>query len=233
MPQQPQDTPLVMKTLVNQIRIGKAQPYGPNGEPSAHCKTQVSGSVAIGLLGLAGDEQADLKKHGGVDKAILHYACDHYAAWLRQRPELSQHFGSPGAFGENISTVGLTEATICIGDRFRLGTGTVEVSQGRKPCWKLSHRFGSPEMVRDVVRTGKGGWYYRVIETGYVSAGDSVELVDRPCPEWPVSKVTGLLLGDTCNPDELSELAQLELLSKNWQQRAADKFRKLLGAPTY
>ncbi len=220
-----------MKTLVDQIRTGEVRPFGPQGEASAYRKQLVEGSVAIGMLGLEGDHQADQEKHGGVDKAILHYANDHYAHWLNERPELAQHLRSPGAFGENVSSSGLTETNVCIGDRFRLGTGLVEVSQGRKPCWKLGHRFEAPDMVTDVVRTGRGGWYYRVVGPGKVRAGDVIELVDRPCPDWPVSRVTRLLLGDASDPGGLSELVDLQTLSENWRLRAARKLQRHRGAP--
>lgn len=214
-----------MKTRVDQIRVGKVRPFGPNGESSAYRKTEVSGSVAIRPLGLAGDEQADLEHHGGVDKAILHYAHDHYADWLGEHPELGRHLDSPGAFGENISTTGLIESEVCVGDRFRLGTAVVEVSQGRQPCWKLGHRFGSPDMVRHVVRTGRGGWYYRVVEPGQVRAGDAIELMDRPCPEWPVSAVFGLLVGNEHDSEAFAALIDLESLSANWRKRAERKLR--------
>ena len=220
-----------MKTFVDQVRVGQAQLFGPKGEASAYRKRQVTGTLAVGLLGLEGDEQADKKLHGGVDKALLHYAYDHYADWLQELPELAQHFSAPGAFGENISSRGLTEATVCIGDRFRLGTSLVEVSQGRRPCWKLGHHFGTPDIVRDVVRTRRGGWYYRVIGTGQVKAGDAIELLDRPCPEWPVIRVLGLLIGDTPDPGGLSELVHLRWLSNNWRQRAVRKLQAQPSAP--
>jgi hypothetical protein len=85
-------------------------------------------------------------------------------AWIAERPGLTAAFSEPGAFGENISTLGWREETVCIGDRFRMGTALVEISQGRQPCWKLGHRFGDPAMVDRVVKTGRCGWYYRVIE---------------------------------------------------------------------
>ncbi len=216
-----------MKTQVDQVLIGKVCAYGPNGEPSAYRKTETVNSVAVEFLGLSGDQQADPKHHGGPEKAILHYAYDHYPVWRTEQPELAAHLLSPGAFGENISSTGFTEESVCLGDRFRLGTSIVEVSQGRQPCWKLGHRFGAPEMLREVIRTGRGGWYYRVIQTGNVRTGDTIELVDRRYPEWPVSTVSGLILGSDRDADALAALGELEALADNWRIRARRRLKNL------
>lgn len=216
-----------MKAQINQVLTGKVCAYGPNGEPSAYRKTETANSAAVEFLGLSGDQQADPKHHGGPEKAILHYAYDHYPVWRTEQPELAEHLLSPGAFGENISSTGLTEESVCLGDRFRLGTSIVEVSQGRQPCWKLGHRFGTPEMLREVIRTGRGGWYYRVIQTGYVRKGDTIELVDRLHPEWSVSTVSGLILGSDRDADALAALGELEALADNWRIRARRRLKNL------
>ena len=209
-----------MKTRVDQVRIGRVRRYGPNGETSAYRKDAVAHTVQISPLGLDGDEQADPRYHGGPDKALLHYAFDHYAQWRIEQPQLQQHFTAPGAFGENISSTGLTEETVCIGDQYRLGTAIVEVSQGRQPCWKLGHRFDEPQMIREVARTGRCGWYYRVVQTGSVTAGDVIELYQRPHPEWTVADVVAQLIGGKPNRHSLPGLVELEALSANWRERA-------------
>jgi len=216
-----------VKVRIEQVRVGRVQAFGPKGEPSAYRKHETGGPVAVDTLGIVGDEQADRKHHGGVDKAILHYARDHYSDWRAERPELAQHLAEPGAFGENLSTLGLTEDRVCVGDRFLVGTASVEVSQGRQPCWKLGYRFGSAAMVRDVLRTGRGGWYYRVLEAGQVGVGDSIELTERPCPEWTVLTVSRLLLGECRDPETLATLAELPALSENWRARARRKLENL------
>ncbi len=218
-----------MKARIEQIRVGRVRAFGPSGEPSAYRKHAVTGPVAVDTLGITGDEQADRKHHGGVDKAILHYARDHYSDWRAEQPGLIEHLLEPGAFGENLSTFDLTENRVCVGDRFLMGTATVEVSQGRQPCWKLGHRFGAPTMVREVLRTGRGGWYYRVLEPGRVRVGDSIELIDRPYPGWTVLTVSGLLLGDSRDSKALAALAELPVLSGNWRARARRKLKNLAG----
>ena len=153
------------------VLSGKALPFRAD-EASAIAKAAREGSVAVGLLGLEGDEQADAVHHGGIDKALHHYPADHYAFW---RGEIGDHplLAAPGGFGENIAAHGLLESDVCIGDRFRLGTALVEISHGRTPCWKIGHRFALPKLTAQVVETRRSGWYYRVLEPGTVAAGDA------------------------------------------------------------
>ncbi|MXO98881.1 MOSC domain-containing protein [Altererythrobacter xixiisoli] len=210
---------------VGPILVGRAVPFRGK-EASAIAKSPADGPIAIGPLGLAGDEQADLSVHGGVDKAIHHYPHDHYAAW---RDELERHelLDAPGAFGENISTSGLTEADLCIGDRFRLGTALVEVSQGRQPCWKIDHHFGRKGINARIVTTGRSGWYYRVIESGTVQQGDGLMLQDRPHPRWSVAHTFQLLIGSghKGDPAAIRALAALPVLATSWRARA-EKLRR-------
>ncbi|KAB2858353.1 MAG: MOSC domain-containing protein [Sphingopyxis terrae] len=215
-----------MRYTIDALLTGKARRFGAKGEPSAIDKRAVEGRRAVGALGIAGDEQADLSVHGGPDKAIHHYPRDHYGWWAET---IGDHalLQDAGAFGENISTSGLTESAACIGDRYRLGSALVEISQGRQPCWKLGHRFGIPTLPATVVTSRRGGWYYRVIEDGAVGAGDALELIERPLPDWSVERVFHLLIGGAGKrePAALRALAAMDLLAANWRARAD----KLLG----
>lgn len=206
---------------IDAVLTGRVVAFGPAGEPSAMAKTPVAGAVSVGPLGLEGDAQADLVNHGGVDKAIHHYPRDHYPFWQEM---LAQHplLNDVGAFGENISTLGLNEDQVCIGDRFRLGTALVEISQGRQPCWKLGHRFDHAPVVARVVATGKSGWYYRVVENGSVRAGDSLTLLDRLYENWTVAHVFNLLIagGHKAAPHLVQALTRLDALSASWKARA-------------
>ncbi len=218
-----------MKTQIESIMIGKVEAFGPKGEPSAFRKRAVSGLLEIGELGIGGDEQADRENHGGRDKAILHYAYDHYAQWRMEKPELAEALSLPGAFGENISSCGFTEQKLCIGDQIGLGTAVVQISQGRQPCWKLGHRFGDPKMVKAVIETKRCGWYYRVLQPGTVSEGDDIELMDRPHPEWSVAKAIDLLHDPKPEREALEALTELPSLSSSWKsfaQRRLDRLRK-------
>lgn len=215
-----------MRYTIDALLTGKARRFGAKGEPSAIDKRAVEGRHAVGALGIAGDEQADLSVHGGPDKAIHHYPRDHYGWWAET---IGDHalLQDAGAFGENISTSGLTESAACIGDRYRLGSALVEISQGRQPCWKLGHRFGIATLPATVVTSRRGGWYYRVVEDGAVGAGDALELIERPLPDWSVERVFHLLIGGAGKrePAALRALAAMDLLAANWRARA----EKLLG----
>lgn len=211
-----------MQTEILAVLLGQVRPFRGDDEPSAIDKRPVADRVAVEPLGLVGDEQADRTVHGGVDKAIHHYPADHYDWW---RGQLGDHalLGAPGAFGENISTSGLDEQTVCLGDRFRLGTALVEVSQARQPCWKLDHRFGGKGVMAAVVKTRQTGWYYRVLEPGQVRAGDSLALVDRPYPDWPLASLFGLLIGGEAKdrPTDLRALRDVPVLAETWKARRA------------
>jgi MOSC domain-containing protein YiiM len=207
------------------LLAGKARPFA-RGELSAIAKSTIEGSVRIGFLGLEGDEQADLSVHGGPDKAIHHYPYNHYTFW-REKTVDHPLLGAPGAFGENISTLGLAEESICIGDRFRFGTSLIEVSQGRQPCWKQGQRMEWNALPSMMVRERRSGWYCRVIEEGQAKAGDMLELLERPLPEWNVRRVFGLLIaGDhRSGPSALVALRDMELLAPVWRYRAGELMR--------
>jgi MOSC domain-containing protein YiiM len=210
-----------MVFTVESVLTGSVENFA-DGETSAIAKMPVDGPRTISWLGLQGDAQADLSVHGGPDKAIHHYPYDHYPYWrtaLGAFPVLR----GPGAFGENISTTGLTEDVTCIGDRYRMGTALVEIAQGRQPCWKQAHRLMSKNVVATMVQSRRCGWYYRVIEEGVVAAGDRLTLLDRPHPEWTVTRVIGLLIAGEgrSDPVAVSALASLNILAENWRRRAA------------
>jgi len=209
-----------MSYAIDAILTGKARAFRGD-EASAIAKAPVEGALRVGFLGIEGDEQADLSVHGGVDKAIHHYPRDHYDWWA---DALGGHalLDAPGAFGENISTAGLVESEACVGDRYRLGSALVEISQGRQPCWKLGHRFGVATVPATVVTTRRSGWYYRVVEEGAVAAGDILDLVERPLPDWSVERVFHLLIGGAGKrePAALRDLAAMDALAATWRARA-------------
>ena len=222
---------------IDAVLTGRAVDYTRPGSRSAIDKRAVEGPVRIGPEGLAGDEQGDRRVHGGPDKAIHHYPRDHYASW---QGEVGAHalLQAAGAFGENISTAGITEADVCLGDRLRLGSALVEVSQARQPCWKLSDRFGIADMARRVQDSGRSGWYYRVLETGTVQAGDTLVLVDRPHPHWPLPRLSELLYRRTLDRDELHGALALplvpswrKLIERRLQQGTVEDWDKRINGP--
>jgi MOSC domain-containing protein YiiM len=210
------------ETDILALLSGKAQPFA-RGENSAIAKRPAEGNVTIGYLGIIGDEQADLRVHGGPDKALHHYPFDHYARWAANAPD-AMLLNDPGAFGENVSTCGLTEDAVCIGDRFRIGTALVEISQGRQPCWKQGERLQWNALPALMVKERRSGWYYRVLEEGITKTGDVLSLIERPLPEWTVARVFGLLIaGDhKRDPASLQSLADMDVLFSGWRARAQE-----------
>jgi MOSC domain-containing protein YiiM len=170
----------------------------------------------IGPLGLLGDEQADPVHHGGADKALHHYPRDHYVFWRAELGDTSL-LDTPGAFGENLSTSGWTEADMCLGDIVALGPVRLEVSHGRQPCWKLNLRFGRKDMARLVQTTGRTGWYYRVREPGLVEPGVVLRLIARPYPDWPLTRLIETLYRKTQDDATLAGMADHPALAENWR----------------
>lgn len=205
-----------MEVLINALLIGKIAPLGVRQAPSGIDKRPISGAVRLLRDGLEGDEQGDRKVHGGPEKAVHHYPHDHYVNWREDIGD-NVHLDAAGGFGENISTTGLTEQNVAVGDRFRLGSALVEVSQGRQPCWKLNSRFSVGDMAIRVQKTGRTGWYYRVIEEGMVSEGDTMRLVERLSPEWTLHRLWHVLYTDMLNYDELAQIAEISHLAESWK----------------
>jgi MOSC domain-containing protein YiiM len=204
---------------IAQLRIGRVQPLGARGVPSGIDKQPVDGPVMAGATGLSGDEQGDLRHHGGVDKAVHAYAASHLARWAAELPDAAARF-VPGAFGENLVVEGADEAEICLGDLWRVGGVVLEVSQGRQPCWKLNLRFDRPDMARRVQGSGRTGWYFRVRQPGPLAAGQVATLDSRPNPHWPLTRVSHLLYHDRQDRPALAELAALPGLPERWRELA-------------
>lgn len=209
-----------MIQLIDVLR-GQAKPFGPGGLPSAIAKEGVPGRVAVGRLGITDDRHADQLHHGGPERALHHYAFDHYAEWRAEYPRQCTLFERPGFFGENLATLGMTEATVCVGDLYRIGTVLVQVSQPRQPCWKLAHRARVPELARRVQESGRAGWFYRVVEEGFLAEGAEVRLVERPRPEWTLARVLALLFSTPLARDGLATMASLAELSPGMRDLAA------------
>lgn len=195
---------------------GPAVPFTRPDSYSAIAKFPVAGPVAVGMLGLEGDEQGDPRVHGGRDKAVHQYAQEHSAPWRTELGSLPL-LAAPGAFGENLASSGVTEQQICLGDQVRIGSVLFEVSQSRQPCWKLNDRFGVADMAKRVQQTGRTGWYYRVLEPGTLQAGDALTLVARPWPQWSLAHIIDVLYHQPFDAAVLQALAALPL-TPSWRR---------------
>lgn len=210
--------------VVETLLVGPARPLGPRRVPSGIVKRPVGRRMLLSKLGFEGDEQGDLRHHGGPEKAVHHYPIEHYASWIQELgadPLLDR----AGAFGENVSVRGLLEREVAVGDRFRLGSALVEVSQGRQPCFRLNLRIGRPDMAARMQASGRTGWYYRVVEEGYVGPGDSLTLTERLAPSWTIQRLWYVLYVDTLDRESLSEMVASAYLPERWRGLAERRLR--------
>jgi MOSC domain-containing protein YiiM len=203
---------------IHSVHVGLAGPLGPRDVPSAFIKLATRGAVAVHELGLAGDQQADLRVHGGPDKAVYGYATAHYDAWRRDFPEHAHVFG-PGSVGENLAMDGITETDICVGDVHAIGTVLLRVCQPRQPCLKFALRFGDERLPSAMVINGRAGWYYRVLQTGELSAGDRIELRERPNPDFSFARLVELISRRDGTKEELTRLSNMTGLAIQLQER--------------
>lgn len=187
-------------------------------------KQPVPGRARVTRLNVEGDEQSDLSVHGGPEKAVYAYPAEHYAAWRRELPDLELPWG---AFGENLTTDGLLETDVSIGDRLRIGTTELVVTQPRQPCYKLGVRFGRPDMVKLFHESGRSGFYLAVTLEGDLGAGDSIERVARDEGGLTVADVVRLYTYDAPNQTLLARASRHPSLPAGWR----DYFRKRLWDP--
>ncbi|EHR7163704.1 MOSC domain-containing protein [Vibrio parahaemolyticus] len=199
--------------VVKAVLAGKTVPYA-HGTQSAINKQVLPERQHATELGFTSDEQGDPRFHGGIQKALHIYPSEHYPIWQQELGERTI-FQSAGGFGENISSEGVTESTICLKDKIRIGSTLLEVSQGRMPCWKLNVRFDQHDMARRLQDTLRTGWYFRVLEEGDIGAGDEIILCERPYPEWPLARIMGAVFTGCLDKTELSQLAELPLV-ESW-----------------
>ena len=163
-------------------------------------KDPVDRSVKIKKLNLAGDRQADLTVHGGAEKAVYAYPAEHYEYWRKNLPDVPFSWGK---FGENLTTEGLTEDTLCIGDRLKVGAAVLMVTQPRMPCYKLALRFGREDMIKHFLASQRSGFYLSVIEEGEVHAGSKVEILSRDPHRVAIADIARLYLGQARDPELL------------------------------
>lgn len=201
------------------IQIGRIAPLGPDGVASGFVKSAVDGPIDVTRLGLAGDEQADLTVHGGPEKAVYAYPAEHHRAWALDYPQHATRFVA-GGVGENLTIEGWTEADLCVGDVHAIGAARLQVCQPRQPCSKFSLYFDDNLLPKAMVRNGRAGWYYRVIEPGTIRAGDRITLVDRPVPGFGFDRLVAIVNFGDALPDELAAMAEMTGLASRLRARA-------------
>jgi MOSC domain-containing protein YiiM len=171
--------------------------------------------VRVRTLNLEGDRQADLKVHGGPDKAVYVYPSEHYEFWRR---ELAQHPLKWGAFGENLTVEGLAEDAVSIGDHIGIGTAVFQVSQPRLPCFKLAAKLQREDIIRQFLDSRRTGFYVRVLEEGSLQAGDRIVLLERDPHHVTIREITDLYLTKKPERSRIERALSVEALATSWRE---------------
>jgi len=205
---------------VMSVLKGKKVAFARNSTSAINKQSQ-STRQQVTKLGIIGDEQGDPNFHGGVEKAIHLYPSEHYKYWCAELGN-KPIFQSVGAFGENISSVGVTEIDICINDIILIGTTLLQVSQGRMPCWKLNVRCEEPEMALKMQDSLKTGWYFRVLKEGDIGIGDDIILQKRTYPDWSLNRIMKIIYEGSLDSIVLNEMLSLPLVD-SWNKLVAKR----------
>ena len=205
------------------VNAGRPREVVANGRAvrTSIWKTPREGRLHVTTSNIAGDEQSDLTVHGGTFKAVYCYPSEHYEYWRQELPDASLPWG---VFGENLTTEGLLETDVRIGDRLAIGSAEFLVTQPRQPCFKLGIRFGRDDMIKRFLASGRSGFYVRVIHEGDIAVGDPIRFVERSAGSISVSDIFALYFDDEANDDELRRAAAAPGLSPGWK----DHFLKRL-----
>ncbi len=212
------------------LQVGEVQTYSsPQGAENSSrkwtsgiVKTPVTESVFCSQQGLDGDEQADRKNHGGLDKAILAYPYEHYARWKSEYPEKEWQ---PGGFGENFTLTGFNEFTVCIGDVFHIGDIVIQASEPRQPCYKLGRHWNMKDLPSIVIQNNRSGWYCRVLEPGRVAPREEIRRVQKGS-QWTIAEVAYIIrhVGDDFDRAErLYHCIELSRFLRDFLRRAIDQ----------
>ena len=188
-------------------------------------KEPVEGRIRLRTLNLDGDRQADLSVHGGPSKAIYAYPIEHYEYWHEQLPGVDLPWGM---FGENFMTEGLREDSVNIGDRFRIGSAEVMVTEPRLPCYKLAAKFGRDDIIKRFLHSGRTGFYFAVMQEGEVGTGDGIELVSRDEHSVTVADITRLYMREKDDVGTLRRAVQVTALPESWRVYFGKRIEKLV-----
>ncbi|HEU4833035.1 MAG TPA: MOSC domain-containing protein [Pyrinomonadaceae bacterium] len=199
------------------LNVGLPRLVLRNGEPvsTGIFKEPVEGRVMLRTLNLDGDRQSDLSVHGGPYKAVYLYPSEHYDFWKHELPDMDLPWGM---FGENFTTTGLLETETHIGDKFRIGTAEVMVTQPRMPCYKLGIRFGRADIIKRFLVSERTGFYFSVLKEGEVGAGDQIELLEKNDSGVRVVDITRLYSSDRGDVDLMRRAIATEALPDSWRE---------------
>lgn len=210
--------PLAHKILTGKVKqLGDPKGKNPMDRPwqSGMFKTEVDERIWLGETGLQGDEVADTKNHGGPEKAVFAYPIKHYDYWQK---DLQLDSIGVGAMGENLAVLDMDEFSVCIGDIYKFGDAVIQVSQPRRPCWKPARRFRIIDFALRIQDSGRTGWYFRVLQRGYVQPGTHLQLIERSNREWTIAACNEVMYIHKADLRLAEKLIACEPLAENWKR---------------
>ena len=203
-----------MQLLSVNVGLPREVPWNDITISTGIYKRPVAGDIAVGKLNLAGDGQADLTVHGGVHKAVYAYPAEHYGFWRDEFPELPLTWGY---FGENLTTTGLREEEVHIGDRLKIGSAIFQVTQPRLPCYKLALRFGRDDIIKRFLASRRSGFYLSVLQEGTLRSSSTIEIVDRNPEQVSIVDILNLFLGMPQDDEVLARAVKVDALPQDWK----------------
>ena len=221
-----------MSILSVNVSLPKVVEYRGGRVETGIFKDPVAGPLMMRELNLDGDRQADLSVHGGRDKAVYVYSSDYYEYWKQKLRRDDLRYGN---FGENLTVEGLTDEVVRIGDVFRVGDATVQVTQPRLPCYKLAIKMEDPAFPKLFLASRRTGFYLRVLAEGEIGAGDEFELVEHESEPLTVHEVVELSFFDRGNLDRAEAALRVRALPQEWRNEFEERLRKAgvsVGAET-
>lgn len=219
------DEPYVHKLFIGKVKqAGNENATERMDRPweSGIFKNETDESIWLSKTGFSGDEVADKKNHGGLEKAVFAYPIKHYTFW---KEDLESDLIDMGTMGENFAVLEMDEFTVCIGDTYKIGEAIIQVSQPRQPCWKPARRVQVMDFALRIQQSGRTGWYFRVLQEGHVQSGSDMELIERPYPQWSIAACNEVM---HIYKDDLrlaDDLASCDLLAGNWKRTLQKRLR--------
>ena len=216
-----------MKVISVNVGLPRLISYENRQVVTSIFKEPIEGRVKVTTLNLNGDAQADLSVHGGADKAVYSYSEEHYKYWKEVYPTIAVPFGM---FGENLTTQGLNEDMVNIGDQYQIGTARLVVTQPRMPCYKLGIKFGRMDILKKFVNSQRPGIYYKVLKEGELGIGDNIKLIYRDKNNVTINDIVRLYINDHNNEENISKMrraTRLGFLPESWKIYFGQKIARL------
>ena len=217
---EPRAATMSMRVLSVNVGLPRQVPTAHGAVLTSIFKQPVEGRIALRAYNLEGDRQSDLRVHGGPYKAVYAYPSEHYGYWAEELPDIDWAFGN---FGENLTTEGLLEESVHIGDQFRIGSAVLQVSQPRMPCFKLALRLGRSDMVKRFWKSGRSGIYFSIVEEGELGPGDIMERVAEHPDRVSVADVVRIYKREDMSQELLERLERAPLYG-SWKREIRERW---------